>query len=129
MLFSWLVFLILGIVITAVSTVGPETLESFCAQEKQDHEQLDWLAQGVYNVDYEINRYAGEYMCSAVCPCLTSSVQPWTKIAEDTLNSYNRTRTQWDRQSLQDDDGRFYLVHTNSPQAGEEIFKNFTQCN
>lgn len=95
----WLVFLIMGSVVTGVSTTSQDTLQEFCDGDAPD--SVMWLSNTINAVDEAVNSYSGQLMCSEYCPCPSELVQPWKQLGESVLNNYNRTLIPANARSLQ----------------------------
>ena len=87
----WLVFLIVGAVVTGVSSQSQESIQEFC--DGDSHDAVMWLTNGINTVDNVVNSYSGELMCSYDCPCATESIQPWLALSESELQAFNRSRS------------------------------------
>jgi hypothetical protein len=110
---TWLAYLIVGSILTSVSTSGIEQIQSFCDGDIEQT-QVEQMSEAIEAVDALVNSYAGSFMCSNACPCKTSDVQPWLDtLSADDFAAFNRTTAAAPNdQTLQEASTEyFYFVH------------------
>ena len=88
--FVWVIILVIGIVVTAVSFSSPEAIQSFCTGDASNS-RVAFISDQIESIDVSINNYANSFMCSSVCPCDNNQSAPWKALNETYLNTRNRT--------------------------------------
>jgi hypothetical protein len=126
----WIVILIVGIIITAVSFTSPTELQNFCSGNTTNS-RIAWASDQIDVIDVSINNYADTYMCSQICPCATTYSAPWLNITEATLNSYNRTKVIGTNATNSQGYYRFFFnnVTQNTTNSSAGTVANFVACN
>lgn len=87
--FVWLIYFIVGGIVTGISTTGPQMIQDVC---DGNIENTDWISEGIEEVDITIGSYQSQMMCSLFCPCSALDAQPWLDMQEDELNEWKRTK-------------------------------------
>ena len=132
---AWIIFLIMGSVVTSVSISGPEQIQAFCDGESS--ENVDWIRDSVDEIDSTINHFASQYMCSYLCPCEAVAMSPWLQESDETLNSFNRTKypptgtgtnSDWRYDAYGNLRLLGYDINDPLPPGRPRYFQNFTQC-
>ena len=88
----WLVFVIVGGIVTGLGTAAPEAFDQVCvgAETGSSFQEFRNLA-----VDVDLGLQSiNSAMCSQLCPCDAEAVAPWFALEESYLNTFNRTKTQ-----------------------------------
>lgn len=152
--FVWMVFFIVGCILTGVSTSAPEEIQAYCDGESEDNVQ--WLKDTIAEIDTSLNDYSSSYMCSEECPCPKERITEWLELGEKKLKSFNRVVGHFtlpsvsDRRlqlgpsptaapnddlndhKLQDENDLFYLVDNRPEDSATDespLYTNFKQCN
>lgn len=86
----WIVFIIVGSIVTAVSTVSSENIGKMC---DGDASVGDGAAAYFSDIDGLLNNQTANNMCSTICPCDSAAAAPWMALDEATLNYWNRTKS------------------------------------
>lgn len=66
--FVWVIILVIGIVVTAISYSSPEAIQSFCTGNTTNS-RVAFISDQIESIDVSINNYHDTFMCSQVCPC------------------------------------------------------------
>jgi len=61
--FVWVIILVIGIVVTAISFSSPEAIQDFCTGNTTNS-RLDFAANTIDDIDVSISNYADTFMCS-----------------------------------------------------------------
>jgi hypothetical protein len=67
--FVWIVTLIVGAIICAISFTGETQLQQFCKGTNVGSDRTQWMTDQINSIDVSINKYSSNYMCSFPCQC------------------------------------------------------------
>jgi hypothetical protein len=62
--FVWVVTLVMGSIVLAVSTTSSNSIHEFCEQQKIVDQDYDWIRGQIETIDRTLNAYSSTYMCS-----------------------------------------------------------------
>jgi len=88
----WVLFIVIGSIISGLATAGPKHIDAFCKGQSFDS-KLEWLTEPIKEIDGNLNNQTNHYMCSQVCPCPQAAVAPWLNMTEEEMNLFERTLT------------------------------------
>lgn len=125
--FLWMIFLVVGSLITGLSAAGPKHIEGFCNGEGMAS-QLSFLTDTIEYVDGTLNNQTNVNMCSRICPCDVDKMSEWTALSESELNAFNRTKQAppASQSVTKNSNGMTYLISANS--ASTTTYSKFTDC-
>ena len=74
--FVWVIILVIGIVVTAISFSSPDAIQMFCDQKDNPNitntftnDVFQKISKKIDDIDVSISDYADTFMCSQICPC------------------------------------------------------------
>jgi len=122
---AWLGFLVVGCVVTGVSTQGLAEIQEFC--DSGAGTKVEWISDAIKEIDTSVNLYASTYMCSNLCKCAQSGTQAWRDMDDATLAGHGRVKrvNLATDTGLQNSDGLTYLDFSDQVNG----FTNFIDCN
>ena len=80
--FTWIIILVLGCIVTAVSVGAPSELQAFCDGTLTTNEIAKQISQQLILIDKQMNSYIDTNMCSAICPCNVAYQSKWASLSE-----------------------------------------------
>lgn len=119
----WIVFIVQGITLLAVSYATTHVFSDICDGTNEMESSVVSLLQGYQqDIDQVISPITDENMCrSNVCPCAATDSAHWLSLNQSTLSQYQRTTNESD---LDDDDGSIQLHFNENTQQ----FLTFQEC-
>ena len=81
LLVCWVLFGVIGAVITFFSAAGPKQMDAFCRGETYAN-NLEFLTDAVSTIDGKLINQANHFMCSVMCPCPEDLSKPWLSLTE-----------------------------------------------
>ena len=89
--FTWIIIIVLGCIVTAVSYGSQSAIQSFCDGTMGTSQLATQIAGQLENMDNGINSYINNNMCTQACPCDQTYKAGWAGVTETALNSVKRT--------------------------------------
>ena len=67
--FTWIIIIVLGAIVTAVSYGSAAQISGFCTGQLSTNQLFQAISNGFQTMDSGINSYINANMCSQACPC------------------------------------------------------------
>ena len=88
--FVWIVFIIVGAILTAFAFLRPEQVQQLCTVGAGDS-KVAFIGDVIQSADKSVGSVVNSKMCSQYCVCPTAAANDWLNKPESYLNEFGRT--------------------------------------